>query len=189
MASLSNQTSNGSTITVANKTPKPFETISGGALQPKIAEFWDTLSAKETKNVFVRSLQVLGRLIKQLAAIFSLLILAIAVFVVWFWSIGYQAGLAFKSVAIDMDQPGERQIVNGLVRLFLIPVRFLADFVEHQAKVQFGKEFEVPLPDLTFQLWKPPQKSSEDAAEENTPEENTATPIVVASETAAKETT
>lgn len=161
--------------TFVNKTTKPFETISGGALQPKLTEFWDTLSAKETKNVFVRSLQVLGRLIKQLAAILSLLLLAIAVLVVWFWSIGYQSGLAFKSVAIDMDQPGERQIVNGLARLFLVPVRFLADFVEHQAEVQFGKDFKVPLPDLTFQLWKPPQKSSQRAIEETDSEEATVT--------------
>ena len=141
----------------------PRDVISNNALQPKVVELWETLSAQSTLSVLENAshsiwqvLQILWRIVVQLAAIFSLLFLFFAAVIVWFWGIGFQAGRAFRSVTFDTSQPAERQVVNALTRMFLFPISVLSTWVKRQFKERFDKDIEIPLPDMTFQLWKPP---------------------------------
>ncbi|MEM9482227.1 MAG: hypothetical protein AAGA83_00895 [Cyanobacteria bacterium P01_F01_bin.116] len=161
MVSSPEQTDSSSSLDSALTIPREF--ISNNAIQPRVIELWETLSAKNTLDVFENALQsiwqvlkVLWRIIVQLIAIFSLLFLFFAAIIVWFWGIGFQAGRAFNSVTLDASQSAERQVVNALARIFLFPIWALSTWVKKQFKEKFDKDIEFPLPDMTFQLWKPP---------------------------------
>ena len=161
MVSSPEQTDSRSSLDSALTIPR--DVISNNAIQPRVIELWETLSTKNTLDVFENALQsiwqvlkVLWRIIVQLLAIFSLLFLFFAAIIVWFWGIGFQAGRAFNSVTFDASQPAERQVVNALARVFLFPIWVLSNWVKKQFKERFDKDIEIPLPDMTFQLWKPP---------------------------------
>ncbi|MGB3296643.1 MAG: hypothetical protein WBA76_00130 [Phormidesmis sp.] len=142
-------------------TALPLNVISANAIQPEIQALWETLSAKETASILGSFFKLLWTLLVRLFTIISLGLLIFAVIIVWFWSICYQAGRAFKQIFVtDNADLGGPQIVNGLARLILIPAKLLAKWVEYQIKVQFGKDFTIPLPSLGAQLWQYPSGSA-----------------------------
>ncbi len=162
MISSSSQTDPQSSLDVASLAI-PRDVISNNAIQPKVAELWETLSAPNTLSAFENALkgiwqlfQVLWHIFVKIAAIFSLLFLFLAAIIVWLWGIGFQAGRAFNTVTFDSSQSAEQQVVNGIARIFLFPVWVLSTWVKKQFKDRFDKDIEIPLPDMTFQLWKSP---------------------------------
>ena len=121
-------------------------------IQYEVAEFWETLSAPETGIVFKQAIAKIWKLLKQIGKLVFLVLLLLAVVVVFFWSLAFQAGRAFRNVVED-QQPAHEQILNGLVKLVLLPVQKLAEWTKLQAKQQFGVDLEIPLLGEEFKQW------------------------------------
>jgi hypothetical protein len=129
-------------------------------IQYEVAEFWETLSAPETGIVFKQAIAKIWKLLQQIGKLAFLLLLLLAVVVVFLWSVAFQCGRAFRRVVED-QQPAHEQILNGLVKLILLPVQKLAAWTKFQAKEQFGVDLEIPLLGEDFQQWlfpKPAEK-------------------------------
>ncbi|HEY9641425.1 MAG TPA: hypothetical protein V6C57_13140 [Coleofasciculaceae cyanobacterium] len=140
-------------------------------IQYEVAEFWETLSAPETGIVFKQAIAKIWKLLKQIGKLAFLLLLLLAVVVVFLWSVAFQSGRAFRNVVED-QQPAHEQILNGIVKLLLLPVQKLAEWTKVQAKQQFGIDLKIPLLGKEFQqplfpepAANTPQLTGTDAAE------------------------
>ncbi|MBW4644927.1 MAG: hypothetical protein KME23_18370 [Goleter apudmare HA4340-LM2] len=110
-------------------------------IQNQATELWQNLADKETALTLKRGLDKLWELVQQTLQLFFFLALLVAAFMIWFWSVGYQSGRAFRIWA-ETGVKSPDDLVNQLLNLVLKPLGVLPDWAKFQIQELLGIELK-----------------------------------------------
>jgi hypothetical protein len=106
-------------------------------IQNQATELWQNLSDKETALTLKKGLEKFWELVQQTLQLLFFLVLLVVALVIWFWSVGYQSGRAFRTwMETDVKSPDD--FVTRLVNLILKPLEVLPDWAKSQIKELLG---------------------------------------------------
>ena len=110
-------------------------------IQNQATELWQNLSDKDTALTLKKGLEKLWELVQQTLQLFFFIILLGVALVIWFWSVGYQSGRAFRTwTETGVASPDDlvTQVVNALLK----PLQVLPDWAKSKIQELLGIEFK-----------------------------------------------
>jgi hypothetical protein len=117
-------------------------------IQNQATELWQNLSDKETALTLKKGLEKFWEIIQQTAQLLFFLVLLVVAFVIWFWSVGYQSGRAFRTwMETDVKSPDD--LVTQLVNMVLKPLAVLPDWAKSQIQQLLGIDLKALPPAKT----------------------------------------
>lgn len=143
-------------------------------IQNQATELWQNLSDKETALTLKKGLEKFWELVQQTLQLIFFLVLLVVALLIWFWSVGYQSGRAFRTwMETGVKSPDD--LVTQLVNLALKPLGVLPDWAKSKIQELLGIELKA-LPPAKAQNILPTTK-------------NTSLPLDIKSEVVSSETT
>lgn len=117
-------------------------------IQNQATELWQNLSDKETALTLKKGLEKFWEIIQQTAQLLFFLVLLVVAFVIWFWSVGYQSGRAFRTwMETDVKSPDD--LVTQLINMVLKPLEVLPDWAKSQIQQLLGIDLKALPPAKT----------------------------------------
>ncbi len=111
-------------------------------VQNRASKIWETLSAKDTGDVYWQAVVKTWRLLKQTIALLFFLWILLVALIIWVWGIGFKGGLHFRTWLEVKQPPLDKVAATCLKGFFVWPFERIFEWASNFVKKHLGWEVE-----------------------------------------------